>query len=97
LINLIQYPLPYHFYAPPHETRSACRAIAPSNTFDRMMQETTEKDGCAKYELPAANLENLYTIFSSIQKALIRGDTETVQQLCVAGQQQLHDVVICFD
>jgi len=62
-----------------------------------MTQETTEKDGCAKYELPAANLENLYNIFSNIQRALVRGDTETVQQLCIAGQQQLQDVVICFE
>jgi hypothetical protein len=52
---------------------------------------------CAKYELPAKNLENLYAIFSGIQKALIRDDTGAAQELCSAGQQQLRDVVICFE
>jgi hypothetical protein len=61
------------------------------------MQETQERSACAKYELPARNLENLYTIFSGIQKALIQGNTTAAQDLCAAGQQQLRDVVICFD
>ncbi len=61
------------------------------------MQESREQDACAKYELPAQNLENLYSIFSAIHKALLQGNTKAAQELCSAGQQQLRDVVICFD
>ncbi len=61
------------------------------------MQEKPESDACARYELPAQNLENLYNIFSGIHKALLQGDTRVAQDLCSAGQQQLRDVVICFD
>ena len=61
------------------------------------MRDITDQGACAKYELPAQNLENLYNIFTGIQKALMQGNTDTAQQLCSAGQQQLRDVVICFD
>jgi len=61
------------------------------------MQENPETRACARYELSAENLENLYTIFGGIQKALLQGNTKTAQDLCAAGQQQLRDVVICFD
>jgi len=61
------------------------------------MQETQDNGACAKYELPAQNLENLYNIFSGIHKALLQGNTQAAQALCTAGQQQLRDVVICFD
>jgi hypothetical protein len=56
-----------------------------------------ENEACARYELPAGNLENLYSIFSGIQKALLQGDIRSAQDLCAAGQKQLRDVVICFD
>lgn len=59
--------------------------------------EGKQQVACAKYELPAKNLENLYNIFGGIQKALVTGNTRTAQELCAAGQQQLRDVVICFD
>ncbi len=61
------------------------------------MQENRDNDACARYELPAKNLENLYSIFSGIQKALLQGNTKIAQDLAAAGQQQLRDVVICFD
>jgi len=61
------------------------------------MQEKPESAACARYELPAQNLENLYNIFTSIHKALLQGNTKAAQELCSAGQQQLRDVVICFD
>ncbi len=61
------------------------------------MQETQDSGSCAKYELPAQNLENLYNIFTGIHKALLQGNTRAAQELCTAGQQQLRDVVICFD
>ena len=61
------------------------------------MQENQETSACARYELSAENLENLYSIFSGIQKALLQGNTRSAQDLCAAGQQQLRDVVICFD
>jgi len=61
------------------------------------MQDTRAQASCAKYELPAQNLENLYNIFAGIQKALVLGNTTTAQELCAAGQQQLRDVVICFE
>ena len=61
------------------------------------MQESRDSEACAKYELPAQNLENLYNIFSGIHKALLQGNTQAAQALCTAGQQQLRDVVICFD
>ena len=57
-----------------------------------------KQDGaCATYELPAQNLENLHNVFSGIQKALVQGNTQVAQELCTVGQQQLRDVVICFD
>ena len=59
------------------------------------MQETQER--CTRYELPARNLENLYNIFTGIQKALVQGQTQVARELCSAGQQQLRDVVICFE
>jgi hypothetical protein len=61
------------------------------------MQDARPQASCAKYELPAQNLENLYNIFTGIQKALVLGNTTTAQELCAAGQQQLRDVVICFE
>lgn len=61
------------------------------------MQEKRETGACARYELPAQNLENLYNIFNAINKALLQGNTKTAQDLCSAGQKQLRDVVICFD
>ncbi len=61
------------------------------------MAKTPKESACATYELPAKNLENLYNIFSGIQKALVQGNTQTAQDLCTAGQQQLRDVVICFE
>jgi len=61
------------------------------------MQDMQETDACARYELPAKNLENLYNIFTGIHKALVQGNTREAQDLCTAGQQQLRDVVICFD
>jgi len=61
------------------------------------MQETEDSGACAKYELPARNLENLYNIFTDIHKALLQGNTQAAEALCTAGQQQLRDVVICFD
>lgn len=44
-----------------------------------------------------AKAENLCNIFAGIQKALVLGNTTTAQELCAAGQQQLRDVVICFE
>jgi hypothetical protein len=61
------------------------------------MSDTHQQAACAKYELPAKNLENLYNIFTGIQKALLQGDTTVAKELCTVGQQQLRDVVICFD
>ena len=61
------------------------------------MQERRDTDACTRYELPAQNLENLYSIFNAIQKALLDGNTKAARDLCAAGQQQLRDVVICFD
>ena len=61
------------------------------------MNDTHQQAACVKYELPAKNLENLYNIFTGIQKALIQGNTATAQELCAVGQQQLRDVVICFE
>ena len=61
------------------------------------MNDSHQQAACAKYELPAKNLENLYSIFSGIQKAIVQGNTTVIQELCAAGQQQLRDVVICFD
>jgi len=61
------------------------------------MQDARNQAACAKYELPAKNLENLYNIFTGIQKALLTGNTTVAQELCAVGQQQLRDVVICFD
>jgi len=61
------------------------------------MQDARQQVACAKHELPAKNLENLYNIFSGIQKAIVQGSTKTAQELCAAGQQLLRDVVICFE
>jgi hypothetical protein len=61
------------------------------------MEDRQHQAACTKYELPAQNLENLYSIFGGIQKALVQGNTRTAQELCAAGQRQLRDVVICFD
>jgi hypothetical protein len=59
--------------------------------------EERPQSACAKYELPAKNLENLYNILSGIQAALHQGNTKAAQELAIAGQQQLREVVICFD
>jgi hypothetical protein len=61
------------------------------------MQTRPKEGACAKTELPAHNLENLYNIFSGIQKALVPGNTKIAQELCQVGQQQLRGVVICFE
>ena len=61
------------------------------------MQETQDSGACTKYELPAQNLESLCSFFTGIQKALLQGNTQAARALCNAGQQQLRNVVICFD
>jgi hypothetical protein len=61
------------------------------------MTDTHQQAACAKYELPAKNLENLYNIFTGIQNALVQGNMTVAKELCIVGQQQLRDVVICFE
>jgi hypothetical protein len=74
-----------------------CPCGAGFDTFSGTMAKKLQEGACAKYELPAENLENLYNVFSGIQKALVQGNTQTAQKLCAVGQKQLRDVVICFD
>jgi hypothetical protein len=61
------------------------------------MQPQSDSHPCGKYELPAENLEKLYEIFMGIQRALRQGDARSAQELCSAGQDQLREVVICYE
>jgi hypothetical protein len=61
------------------------------------MQDPSNDHACGEYELPAENLEKLYDIFAGIQRALRQGDAKGAQALCAAGQDQLREVVICYE
>jgi NADH dehydrogenase FAD-containing subunit len=74
-----------------------CPRLAFFIIFTGVMQNTSQQTAWARYELPAQNLEQLYSIFNGIQKALVQGNTKSALELCTSGQQQLRDVVICFE